>query len=171
MAGRELVNLALFWLFLAAAVAGFLLNQPLLTGASLIAEFFVIYFHYLEAKTLQPVPSGPRYKHKVIDADSSAWEDKSAETLLMAMGGPQHAGFGGGRLTGGPMFGGARPFPQQAIPTVDPLWPAIMHFEDPNVRHIVRSMLPFPSYGRTSWIENMFIGFPMSLGSLLIPRK
>lgn len=100
-----------------------------------------------QEQSRQAAPSGGR-KHKLIQAPQEAWDEDETFTYLMG-------------LTG------TRPLPINA--PEDPL-KSINSAFGPDRRipaDVVRNILPFRNYGRETVFEQIFIGLPINIGSLI----
>ncbi len=152
-------------LLLAFAVigAGAMMGMDLLVYAGVIAMVVLVFFELTRPRAnMGPAPAGgPRYRHKllneappphVLDNDSAFWQ-----TMMSAPG---------GSLMQGPMgkmdfaLGKADPF-SEMYANAKGMGP------DDMMGRRVRDFLPFPNYGRQSIYEQIFIGFPLSVGSII----
>jgi len=98
----------------------------------------------------QAAPLARPMKHKLVEAQYNVWDDDPWFPYLAMtqslMGGVQGA---------------------------DPIGTAFKNMGIKNVhsRAAVRNMLPFSQYGRNSALESIFVGLPLSMGSLLNPKR
>ncbi len=150
-----------FLLAFAVIGTGAVLNMDILVYAGIVAMAALVFFELTRPRASPgPAPAGgQRYKHKVlngqpphvIDDDSAFWQ-----TMMSAPGGGlmQHPG-----KELGFALGNADPFSTlgQNNPAVGP---------DSMMGRRTRDFLPFPNYGRQSIYEQLFIGFPLSIGSI-----
>ena len=91
--------------------------------------------------------AAPRMRHKLIDAPQDAWKVPEDDMWQAMMSGPSPMSIGG---------------------HMDFMNIATQGLSNPHTAGVLRGMLPFPNYGRQGplgAIENLFIGFPISLGN------
>lgn len=98
------------------------------------------------AKAQARAPAGGKTRYKLVQAPQDAWEDDDTLSYIYAMTGP-------------------RQFPMK--PPEDPLR-AVSRTAQGNIpRDITRNILPFSNYGRESVFEQLLIGLPVNIGTLI----
>lgn len=114
-------------------------------GLAAFLLVIIVKFGKRELEKHPPVPAGgPKYKHKLVQADESMWEQQEIWPYMME--GPHGLGMSG---------------------VADPFSIVENYFHNEYVARRARDFLPFPNYGRTNIVEHIFVGFPVSIGSIL----
>jgi len=132
---------------LAAVFVGLLVKSALLIGFGFAAIAVQLMLDYLAP--VAQAAAAPRARHRLINAPDDAWKIPEDElwTHMMSMGGPMSIGM-----------------------PPNPMAIATSRIQSPHVAGAVQPMLPFPNYGRQGplgVVENMFIGFPISIGNFI----
>ena len=147
---------------------GFLFNSWWLALLGVLAIFLLAAASFLKTRKLPknlsdlpkdnfekiPVPAGGRGKHKLLQAPQDMWDtDEEILTYMSAMS-------------------SMSPFSLYNPVSADPLRAISQAYHEGEEvpRDVLRNTLPFSSYGRDTVFEQIFIGLPINLGSLIKRR-
>lgn len=121
-------------------LAGLLAQIWWLTGIGVIGVLLSLTTVYSREP---PAPSGGKTTYKLLQAAPDSWDDDEILTYYSAMAGPKPLGT---QTVEDPM----KVLSKKGIPS-----------------DVLRNTLPFQGYGRKSVFEQLFIGLPVNLGTLI----